>query len=30
VVYDRKAIISKIETNQSKIAKILEDLKVLA
>jgi type I restriction enzyme M protein len=30
VVYDRKAIINKIETNQSKIAKILEDLKVLA
>ena len=30
VVYDRQAIIKKIENNQSKISKILEELKVLA
>jgi type I restriction enzyme M protein len=30
VVYDRNAIIKKIETNQSKISQILEELKVLA
>lgn len=30
VVYDRKAIINKIESNQSKISKILEELKSLA
>lgn len=30
VVYDRKSIISKIESNQLKISKILEDLKSLA
>ncbi len=30
VVYDRKAIIKKIETNQSKISQILEELKALA
>jgi type I restriction enzyme M protein len=30
VVYDRKAIINKIEGNQSKISKILEELKTLA
>lgn len=30
VVYDRKAIIKRIETNQSKISQILEELKALA
>jgi len=30
VVYDRKAIINKIERNQSQISKILEELKSLA
>src|SRR5690606_13126020 len=30
VVYDRKAIINKIESNQSQISKILEELKSLA
>ncbi|AZI66548.1 SAM-dependent DNA methyltransferase [Kaistella daneshvariae] len=30
VVFDRQAIIAKIESNQSKISKILEDLKYLA
>ncbi len=30
VTYDRKAIISKIEKNQAKITKILNDLKILA
>ena len=30
VVYDRRAIIKKIETNQSKISSILDELKALA
>jgi len=30
VVYDRQAIIAKLENNQTKIAEILEELKSLA